>query len=71
MQLMSLLKLIANKMDKPLNLLDFSSIKTRKIDPKYSSANVIKLSEKYNVIDDLDIVDGIKDYLIFFQNQVN
>lgn len=67
MQLMSLLKLIANQMSKPLNLLDFSSLKTRKIDPKYSCANVIKLNEKYNLIDDIDIANGIKDYLSFMK----
>ena len=67
LQLISLLKLIVKEMSKPLNLLDFSSIKTRQLDQKYSSANIIKLKEKYNVIDDIEIIDGIKDYLNFIK----
>ncbi len=67
LQLISLLKLIAEEMCKPLELLDFSSIKTRELDQKYSCANNVKLKEKYNVIGDMDIMDGVKDYLNFIR----
>ena len=66
LQLKLVLTLIAEQMNKSIDLLAFSQIKNRKSEPEYSYANIDKLKEKYSDISDLDISMHLKNYIKSF-----